>query len=408
MKQLVLYSLVAVALFGADPKLTDLATNAAQLRSSLKDDDLKKGVAYIGDHEQMLFALDTDKTPSLVTDDDKPVPMARIDGNLWTVVVRLTAGRSHSFHYMIDGAAFGGRLANGMQLDVPVFLPSSYEQPGIPQGKMSEKLVHTSKVYDGMQSDYWIYVPEQYDPAKPAALMIWQDGQNHIARNGRRTLNVLDNLTYQKRIPVMISVFISPGKIGDKAMRSIEYDTVNDTYEHYLDELLAGVYAQYNIRKDSYSRGIAGESSGGICSFNAAWQHPEEFSRVLSTIGSYTSIQWHPGEIDGGNVYPNKVRKEAKRNIRVYLQDGSEDLENDFGSWPLQNIQLANSLKMKGYDFHLAFGNGTHNGADANSQLPTSLAWLWRDYDPNKTEQVYEQEAAEKTKPLFRVRVYNR
>jgi enterochelin esterase family protein len=259
-----------------------------------------------------------------------------------------------------------------------------------------------------MQSDYWIYVPAQYDPAKPAALMIWQDGQGHIARNGRRTLNVLDNLTYQKRIPVMISVFISPGKIGEKAMRSIEYDTVNDTYEQFLDELLAGVYAQYNIRKDSYSRGIAGESSGGICSFNAAWQHPEQFSRVLSTIGSYTSIQWHPGQIDGGNVYPNKVRKEAKRNIRVYLQDGSEDLENDFGSWPLQNIQLANSLKMKGYDFHLAFGNGTHNGADANSQLPASLAWVWRDYDPNKTEQVYEQEAAEKTKPLFRVRVYNR
>jgi enterochelin esterase family protein len=356
----------------------------------------------------MLFAIDTDKTPLLVTDGDKPVPMTRIDGNLWTVVVRLTAGRGHEFHYMIDGAPFGGRLANGFQFDVPVFLPSSYEQADVPQGKLSEKLVHTSKVYSGMQSDYWIYVPAQYDPATPAALMIWQDGQGHIARNGRRTLNVLDNLTVQKRIPVMISVFIAPGKVGDKAMRSIEYDTVNDTYVHFLDELLAGVYAQYNIRKDSYSRGIAGESSGAICSFNAAWWHPEQYSRVLSTIGSYTSIQWHPGEIDGGNVYPNKVRKEAKRNIRVYLQDGSEDLENDFGSWPLQNIQLANSLKMKGYDFHLAFGNGTHNGADANALLPESLAWLWRDYDPHKTEQVYEQESEEKPKPLFRVHIYNR
>jgi enterochelin esterase family protein len=129
---------------------------------------------------------------------------------------------------------------------------------------------------------------------------------------------------------------------------------------------------------------------------------------VLSGIGSLTSIQWHPGQIDGGNVYPNKVRKEAKRNIRVYLQDGSEDLENDHGSWPLQNIQLANSLKMKGYDFHLQFGNGSHNGADANAQLPMSLAWLWRDYDPKKTEQTYEQEASEKLKPMFRVRIYNR
>ncbi len=402
MKYLVLHGLAAVAVLAAEPKLTDLAHNAAELRATLKADDLKKGLAYIGDHEQVLFALETGKTPLLVTDDDQPVAMTKVEGDLWTAVARLTAGRSHQFHYMIDGAAFGGRL------DIPVFMPSSYQQPDVPEGKMSDKLAHTSKVYDGMKSDYWIYVPAQYDPAKPAALMIWQDGQGHIARNGRRTLNVLDNLTYQKRIPVMISVFISPGKVGDKAMRSIEYDTMNDTYVHFLDELLAGVYAQYNIRKDSYSHGIAGESSGGICSFNAAWTHPEEFSRVLSTIGSFTSIQWHPGQIDGGNVYPNKIRKEAKRNIRVYLQDGSEDLENNHGSWPLQNIQMANSLKMMGYDFHLAFGNGSHNGADANSQLPMSLAWLWREYDPNKTEQIYEQEAAEKTKPMFRVHIYNR
>jgi len=400
--KLVVLGLVAMAAFAADLQLTDLAHNAAQLRSTLKADDLTKGLAYLGDHEEMLFAIDTEKTPALVTDDDKPMAMSRIDGNLWTVVVRLAAGRSHQFHYVIDGAPFGGRL------DIPVFLPASYEQPGVPQGKMSDKLLHTSKVYEGMVSEYWIYVPAQYDSAKPAALMIWQDGQGHIARNGRRTLNVLDNLTAQKQIPVMISVFIAPGKIGDKAMRSIEYDTVNDTYVHFLDELLVGVYAQYNIRKDSYSHGIAGESSGGICSFNAAWTHPEEFSRVLSTIGSYTSIQWHPGQIDGGNVYPNKVRKEPKRNIRVYLQDGSEDLENDHGSWPLQNIQLANSLKMKDYDFHLQFGNGSHNGADANSQLPVSLAWLWRDYDPEKTEQKYEQDPAEKLKPMFRVHIYNR
>jgi len=398
--------ILSAALFAADPeltpKLTDVARDAQKVRSMMKADDLQKGLAYLGDHEQMLFAIETAKTPALAIDDEKPVAMAKIDATLWTAVLRLSAGRSHQFHYMIDGAAFGGRL------DTPVFMPSSYEMAGVPQGKMSDKLVHSSAIYPGMQSDYWIYVPAQYDPAKPAALMIWQDGQGHIARNGRRTLNVLDNLTYQRRIPVMISVFISPGKVGEKAMRSIEYDSVNDTYVRFLDELLEGVYAQYNIRKDAYSRGIAGESSGGICSFNAAWQHPEKYSRVLSTIGSYTSIQWHPGQLDGGNVYPNKVRKEAKRNIRVWLQDGSEDLENDHGSWPLQNIQMANSLKMKGYDFHLQFGNGSHNGADANAQLPESLAWVWREYDAARTEQVYEQEAAEKTKPMFRVHIYNR
>src|SRR5487761_2235867 len=401
MRLFAFFALVAAA-FGADPKLTDLARDAARIRSTMKADDLQKGIAYLGDHEQILFAIETDKTPMLITDDDPPVAMTRVDPKLWATVARLAAGRSHQFHYVIDGAPFGGRL------DMPVFMPSSYEQPDVPQGKMSEKLVHTSKVYPGMQSEYWIYVPAQYDPSKPAALMIWQDGQGHIARNGRRTLNVLDNLTYQRRIPVMISVFIAPGKVGSQAMRSIEYDSVNDTYDRFLDELLDSVYAQYNIRKDSYSRGIAGESSGGICSFNAAWQHPETYSRVLSTIGSFTSIQWHPGQLDGGNVYPNKVRKESKRNIRVWLQDGSEDLENDHGSWPLQNLQMANSLKLMGYDFHLAFGNGSHNGADANSQLPMSLAWLWREYDPAKTEQPFTMEDSEKAKPLFRVRPYDR
>jgi enterochelin esterase family protein len=129
---------------------------------------------------------------------------------------------------------------------------------------------------------------------------------------------------------------------------------------------------------------------------------------VLSRIGSFTSIQWHPGAIDGGNVYPFKIRKEAKRNIRVWLQDGSNDLENEHGSWPLQNIEMANSLKRQGYDFHLSFGTGTHNGAHGNSEAPLELAWLWRDYDPSKTEQTYEMEPTEAAKSMFRVKLTER
>jgi hypothetical protein len=107
-------------------------------------------------------------------------------------------------------------------------------------------------------------------------------------------------------------------------------------------------------------------------------------------------------------VYPFKIRKENKRDIRVWLQDGANDLENDHGSWPLQNIQMANSLKMKNYDFHLSFGNGTHNSAHGNAEAPVALTWLWRDYDAGKTEQVYEMEPSEKAKPLFRVKIANR
>jgi enterochelin esterase family protein len=258
-----------------------------------------------------------------------------------------------------------------------------------------------------MRSDYWIYVPAQYDPNAPAALMVWQDGQGHVDRNGKaKTLNVIDNLTHEGKIPVMITVFVSPGMAGERRMRSTQYDRVDDTYARFLrDELLPEVEKKYALRKDSYSRAIAGVSSGGICSFNAAWQMPDQFSRVLSLIGSYTSIA---GVESGGHLYPFKVRKEEVRNIRVWLQGGAGDLENAHGSWPLMNIQLANSLKFKGYDFHFSFGSGTHNTAHGFAELPRSMEWLWRGYDPALQQEVYVIDPEEQKQPMYRVRIVNR
>jgi enterochelin esterase family protein len=197
--------------------------------------------------------------------------------------------------------------------------------------------------------------------------------------------------------------------VNGRAWRSIQYDSVDDVYPRYiLEEILPKVAAQYKIRTDGYSRAIAGNSSGGICAFNAAWQKPDQFTRVLSRIGSFTSIQWKPGEKDGGNVFPFMIRKQPKRNIRVWLQDGSGDLENNHGSWPLQNIQMANSLKMRGYDYHLSWGTGTHNGAHGNAELAEAMMWLWRAYDPAKTAQDFEQDAAERAKPMWRIQALNR
>jgi enterochelin esterase family protein len=232
----------------------------------------------------------------------------------------------------------------------------------------------------------------------------------------------------------MICVFINPGdiesapgtptynlvkKYSDEwqrtlkdSMRSTLYDTVSDRYVRFLQgEVLAEVEAKYNIRKDAYSRAITGLSSGGICSFNAAWQMPDQFSRVISWIGSFTSIQWKedPAVPDGGQDYPEKVLHEAHRNLRVWLQDGSEDLELErYGSWALANIRLANALKMKGYDFHFSFGKGTHNSGQGAAEFPEEMVWLWRDYDTSKTSYTYEMEPAEKSKPLFRVSITNR
>jgi enterochelin esterase-like enzyme len=186
---------------------------------------------------------------------------------------------------------------------------------------------------------------------------------------------------------------------------------VSDRYDRFLrDEVLAEVSAKYNIRKDAYSRAITGASSGGICSFNAAWQMPDQFSRVISWIGSFTSIQWKedPANPDGGQDYPEKVLREPKRNIRVWLQDGSEDMENRYGSWPLANLRMANALKSQEYDFHFSFGGGTHNGGQGAAEFPQEMIWLWRDYDPSKTSQTYEIDASEKSAPPFRVKIANR
>jgi enterochelin esterase family protein len=375
---------------------------------------IKAGEAFNSNGPDFIWAVESASQPSMILDDQPAGPLRRIAGtNLWFHVAQLRVGTSHRFHYLVNGAKFGGSY------DVPAYTPDSYARPGVPQGKISEKLVHTSKLYGGMETSYWIYVPAQYNPAVPAALMVWQDGERYMTRNVEescrlcpslyRLQEVTDNLIHDKKIPVMIHVFVSPGTLNGKPLRSILYDTVSDKYGQFLlEELLPEVYAKYNIRKDAYSRAIQGQSSGGIAAFTVAFNHPESFSRVYTVVGSFTALQWKPGELDGGNIYPFKVRREPKRNLRVWMNDGSEDQEANSGSWPLQNIQLANSLKLKGYDFHFSFGGGSHHAALAASELPQCLTWLWRDYDPARTEQVFEQSAEEQSKPPFRVRIYNR
>jgi enterochelin esterase-like enzyme len=337
-----------------------------------------------------------------------PLAMEKVPGTaFWMRLVKMRVGVTHAYQFYADGKPATART------DVSGYNPDSYPKPGVPKGKLSEKHTIVSKIYDGMKADYWYYAAPGVDPNVPAPLMVWQDGQGLIAGDlsRLRLFTVTENLVAQKLIPAMVHVLIAPGfSPAGKAMRSIEYDTVSDRYDRFLlEEVLPEVEKVYKLRPDGYSRAIAGESSGGICSLNAAWFMPEKFSRVHSAIGSYTSIQWHPEEkLDGGNVYPFMVRKQPKRNIRVWMSDGTDDLENAHGSWPLQNIQLANSLKMREYDFHFRFGLATHDAGQAGIDLPESLAWLWRGYDPNKTSEEFTMDPAEKDKPYYRVTIANR
>jgi enterochelin esterase-like enzyme len=392
--------------------------------------DLKEGAAWAGRGPDFFFALDSNSKPRLFIDGALgPQLLNLANSSLWYAAARIEpVGKLHSFYYLIDGNKFGGKL------DLPVFTPLSYLQAGVPSGTLSEKIIHTSKIYDGMKSEYWIYVPAQYKPENPAALMVFQDGGWYTDRNGNNlALNVIDNLIAQHKIPVMICIFINPGDIADSpgtptyaqvkkysdewnrtlkdSMRSTLYDTVSDRYVGFLrDEIISEVAAKYSLRKDAYSRAITGLSSGGICSFNAAWQMPDQFSRVISWIGSFSAIQWKedPAVPDGGQDFPDKILREPKRNLRVWLQDGSEDLDLRYGNWPLANLRMANALKAKEYDFHFSFGKGTHNSAHGAAEFPAEMIWLWRDYDPAKTEQTYVIDPSEKSKPIFRVSVTNR
>jgi len=132
------------------------------------------------------------------------------------------------------------------------------------------------------------------------------------------------------------------------------------------------VSKKYNLRPDAAGRAICGISSGGICAFTVAWQRPDLFSKVLSHVGSFTNIR-------GGDVYPGLIRKTERKPIRVFLQDGSKDLDNLHGNWPLANQQMAAALKFVKYDYKFEYGDGGHNGQHGGAILPDSLRWLWRD-----------------------------
>ena len=260
--------------------------------------------------------------------------------------------------------------------------PDSLPQEGVPRGEVTKYSWTNSAVYPGTVRDYWIYVPKQYDVARPACLMVFQDGGSYVGTNGDfRVPTVFDNLIHRKEMPVTIGVFINPGNVppaeaGGKGRsnRSFEYDSLGDAYARFLiDEFLPAALESYQVTKDTEGRAICGISSGGICAWTVAWERPGSFRKVLSQVGSFTNIR-------GGHVYPALIRKTEKKPIRVFLQDGSNDLDNLHGNWPLANQEMAAALKFMGYDYKFEFGEGGHSGKHGGAILPESLRWLWRDY----------------------------
>jgi len=266
--------------------------------------------------------------------------------------------------------------------------PDSMRHEGVPQGKVTQHS-WTSTIFPGTERDYWVYVPAQYKTDEPAAVMVFQDGFNYVKNDAEfgvkgqfQTSIVFDNLIHRGEMPVTIGVFINPGVVpASKAgaeprkNRSFEYDTLSGQYARFLlEEILPEVGKHYNLTDDPERRAIGGISSGGICAFTVAWERPDAFRKVLSHVGSFTNIR-------GGHNYEALIRKTETKPIRVFLQDGVNDLNNLHGNWPLANQQMASALEFAGYDYQFVFGDGGHNGKHGGSILPDSLRWLWRDHD---------------------------
>jgi len=264
--------------------------------------------------------------------------------------------------------------------------PDSLPQDGTPKGKLIGPTLFRSHVFEGTVRQYWVFVPAQYSAQKPACVLVFQDGQRATNPNGvLRVPTVMENLIHKKEMPVTIGIFVTPGQRGDQYPagtgnpnnRSVEYDSLNDSYARFVgDELLPEISKSFNLTKNPEGRAIGGASSGAICAFTVAWERPKEFRKVISLIGSFTDLR-------GGHVYPDLIRQTDRKPIRIFLQDGINDLrnaENKKKDWYLQNQLMADALKEKGYDMKAAFGEGGHSDDHGGSILPDILRWLWRDW----------------------------
>ncbi len=259
--------------------------------------------------------------------------------------------------------------------------PLSQENPAVPKGKVTQMPVHESKIFPGTKRDWWIYVPAQYSPEKPANLMVFQDGHDYVGTKGAwRVPVVFDNLIASGDMKPTIAVFLNPGHIGDTKPASAwknnnrgkEYNSLGDAYARFLmEEILPQVTKDYRLTDDPEGWGIAGASSGAICAFTVAWERPNQFRRVFSTIGSYVDLA-------GGHVYPSLIRITERKPIRIYLQDGTGDLDNQFGNWPVANRQMAAALAFMKYDHTFMLGDGAHNSKHGASIFPEAMKWLWR------------------------------
>ena len=367
---------------GSNPQGSEAERLAERIRDSFGKESVLKGAVPKIDGLWVGWAIETpvaQGVPEVVSADGKfNLKLTRVGAtNLYAAATSLADGSIMKTAYQVDGKKIGSANVEAYRPH-----PDSLVKPGVPRGTVKQMPAWRSQVFSGTSRDWWIYVPAQYRAEKPACVMVFQDGRSYL----EFVPTVFDNLIAAGEMPVTAGIFIQPGVLAEgKPNRSFEYDTLSDQYARFLlEEMLPEAEKVVSLRHDPGSRAIAGGSSGGICAFTVAWERPKEFSKVLSWVGSFTNIASGTTLREGGHNYPALIRKTPRKSIRVFLQDGDNDLDNIHGSWPLANQEMAKALEFSGYDYTFVYGHGFHSNRHGRAILPDSLRWLWRDYKPSE------------------------
>jgi len=280
--------------------------------------------------------------------------------------------------FLIYKAVFAQQTTENYPVD-----SASVVHPEVPMGELLKLSFDSSKIFPGTSRDFWVYIPVQYNPDHPACVYVNQDGIQWNAPT------VFDNLINKREMPVTIGVFINPGVLKtpdpsgslNRFNRSFEYDGLGDAYARFvLEEILPAVEKLHStdgriirLSKSGNDRAIGGSSSGAVCAFTVAWERPKDFSKVFSAIGTYIGLR-------GAERYPTLIRKYEPKPIKIFLQDGSNDLNIYAGDWWMANQTMERALIFSGYAVNHVWGDGQHNGKQGGSVFPEAMRWLWKDW----------------------------
>jgi len=254
------------------------------------------------------------------------------------------------------------------------YVPVAIKLEDIRRGEIKQLKFEQSKIFPGTTREVTVFIPAQYDAAKPACVYVKTDGYNP------REKDLLETMIATKEIPVTVGVFVRPGELPapmpgtlGRRNRCFEYDGVSDNNVRFFhEELLPFIAREYqlNLSTDGNDRCVSGGSSGGIAAFTAAWHRPDAFSRVYAASGSWVAFR-------SGHEFPTMVRKFEAKPIRAYLTTATRDMENAAGDWFLLDQEMDKALKFSGYDYQFRVIDGRHVQGYAENWRE-AMAYLWK------------------------------